>query len=122
MQAIVSSIVYLCIFWKIEIDLRNLFQDLLQPVLKEVPPAFMPPKWLSEVVPRKAPYYPQMGDHVMFFQEGYRLYLEAVRKKQIYKPSTRDSFAKFGLQDPVYAQVGAWSIFLIVCRHLKWSF
>lgn len=83
----------------------SIFQVAAPEKLKEVPAEYMPPKWLSEVVPRKAPYYPQMGDHVMFFQEGYRLYLDAVRKSQAYKPSTRDPFSRLGLEDPIFAQV-----------------
>lgn len=84
--------------------------------IKEVPAEFLPPKWLSEVVPRKAPYYPQMGDHVMFFQEGYKLYLEVVRKKQVYKPSTRDSFSRLNLGDPIFVQVCIGKVFVnLIC-------
>lgn len=36
----------------------------------EIPENFRPPEWLSEVIPRKAPYYPQMGDEVVYFRQG----------------------------------------------------
>lgn len=51
----------------------------------EIPEEYRPPEWLSEVVPRKAPYYPQMGDEVVYFRQGHERYLEAVREKNVYK-------------------------------------
>lgn len=51
----------------------------------EIPEAYRPPEWLSEVIPRKAPYYPQMGDEVVYFRQGHQRYLEAVRSKNVYK-------------------------------------
>ncbi|XP_044740544.1 bromodomain and WD repeat-containing protein 3 isoform X3 [Chrysoperla carnea] len=57
--------------------------------LIEVPEAFRPPEWLSETIPRKAPYYPQMGDEVMYFRQGHQLYLDAVRAKNLYEIGPR---------------------------------
>ncbi|KDR09153.1 hypothetical protein L798_01269, partial [Zootermopsis nevadensis] len=57
--------------------------------LSEVPEAFRPTEWLSEVIPRKAPYYPQMGDEVMYFRQGHQLYLNAVRAKNVYDVGPR---------------------------------
>ncbi|CAD7093518.1 unnamed protein product [Hermetia illucens] len=51
----------------------------------EIPEQFRPPEWLSEVIPRKAPYYPQMGDEVVYFRQGHQRYLDAVRAKKVYK-------------------------------------
>lgn len=51
----------------------------------EIPECYRPPDWLSEVIPRKAPYYPQMGDEVVYFRQGHQRYLEAVRTKNVYK-------------------------------------
>lgn len=51
----------------------------------EIPAAYKPPEWLSEVIPRKAPYYPQMGDEVVYLRQGHQRYLEAVREKNVYK-------------------------------------
>ncbi|KAK7871917.1 hypothetical protein R5R35_009722 [Gryllus longicercus] len=55
----------------------------------EVPEVYRPPEWLSEVLPRKAPYYPQMGDEVMYFRQGHQLYISAVRLKKVYDLGTR---------------------------------
>ncbi|XP_055716898.1 PH-interacting protein isoform X3 [Phlebotomus papatasi] len=53
----------------------------------EIPECFRPPEWLSEVIPRKAPYYPQMGDEVVYLRQGHQRYLDAVRTKKVYKLS-----------------------------------
>ncbi|XP_030376234.1 bromodomain and WD repeat-containing protein 3 isoform X2 [Scaptodrosophila lebanonensis] len=53
----------------------------------EIPELYRPAEWLSEVIPRKAPYYPQMGDEVVYFRQGHQRYLEAVRLKKVYKLS-----------------------------------
>lgn len=37
----------------------------------EIPEEYKPPEWLSEVIPKKAPYYPQMGDEVVYFRQGH---------------------------------------------------
>ena len=57
--------------------------------LTEVPEAFRPTEWLSEVIPRKAPYYPQMGDEVIYFRQGHQFYLSAVRAKNVYEVGPR---------------------------------
>ncbi|XP_017020203.1 bromodomain and WD repeat-containing protein 3 [Drosophila kikkawai] len=53
----------------------------------EIPELYRPAEWLSEVIPRKAPYYPQMGDEVVYFRQGHAKYLDAVRTKKVYKLS-----------------------------------
>ncbi|XP_037956286.1 bromodomain and WD repeat-containing protein 3-like isoform X1 [Teleopsis dalmanni] len=51
----------------------------------EISELYRPSEWLSEVIPRKAPYYPQMGDEVVYFRQGHQRYLEAVNQKKVYK-------------------------------------
>lgn len=51
----------------------------------EIPELFKPPDWLSEVIPRKAPYYPQMGDEIVYFRQGHQLYINAVKQKNVYE-------------------------------------
>ncbi|XP_026845404.1 bromodomain and WD repeat-containing protein 3 isoform X2 [Drosophila persimilis] len=53
----------------------------------EIPELYRPAEWLSEVIPRKTPYYPQMGDEVVYFRQGHQSYLDAVRLKKVYKLS-----------------------------------
>ncbi|CAG5116902.1 unnamed protein product [Candidula unifasciata] len=44
-----------------------------------------PPEWITTVIPRKAPFVPQMGDEVVYFRQGHEQYLLAVLRKQVYK-------------------------------------
>ena len=38
--------------------------------LDRIPENFRPSEWLSEVVPRRSPFYPQMGDEIIYFRQG----------------------------------------------------
>lgn len=44
-----------------------------------------PPEWITTVIPRKAPFVPQMGDEVVYFRQGHEQYLHAVERKKVYK-------------------------------------
>lgn len=66
----------------------------------EIPEFYRPPEWLSEVIPRKAPYYPQMGDEAVYFRQGHQRYVEAVRSKKIYKISNAsEPWSQLDLRD-----------------------
>ncbi|XP_017846752.1 bromodomain and WD repeat-containing protein 3 isoform X2 [Drosophila busckii] len=60
---------------------------VIPPTTGEIPELYRPAEWLSEVIPRKAPYYPQMGDEIVYFRQGHQRYLDAVRLKKVYKLS-----------------------------------
>jgi bromodomain and WD repeat domain containing protein 1/3 len=53
----------------------------------DIPEEYKPPEWLSEVIPKKAPYYPQMGDEVVYFRQGHERYFEHVENKKLYQLS-----------------------------------
>ena len=57
----------------------------------ELPESFRPPEWLTETKPKKTPYFPQIGDEVVYFRSGHQDYLNKVREKKIYsiKPTTK---------------------------------
>ena len=38
--------------------------------LDRIPESFRPSEWLSEVIPRRTPFYPQMGDEIIYFRQG----------------------------------------------------
>ena len=40
--------------------------------------------WLQTDQPHRSPYFPQMGDEVIYFFQGHQLYIEEVSKKQLY--------------------------------------
>ncbi|CAB0011603.1 unnamed protein product, partial [Nesidiocoris tenuis] len=73
----------------------------------EIPDAYKPSEWLSEVIPKKFPYYPQMGDEVMFFAQGYELYLKAVMNKRVYVLSStqRTPWGKLQLKEPELVKI-----------------
>lgn len=51
---------------------------------------YRPCEWLSETRPRKSPYYPQMGDEIVYFMQGHQLYLNMVEIKKLYEINTKE--------------------------------
>ena len=52
--------------------------------LETIPPDYLPSPWLAESVPKKSPYFPQMGDEVMYFKQGHMGYINLVRHRNCY--------------------------------------
>ncbi|KAH3738331.1 hypothetical protein DPMN_044965, partial [Dreissena polymorpha] len=52
--------------------------------IQELVTRFRPSDWLTDVIPRKQPYFPQMGDEVIYFRQGHELYVKAVERRKIY--------------------------------------
>lgn len=50
----------------------------------EVPEEYRPPDWLTETLPRKAPYYPQIGDEIMYFRQGHEIYVKMCKQRKAY--------------------------------------
>ncbi len=50
----------------------------------EVPEEYKPPDWLTETVPHKAPYYPQIGDEIMYFRQGHENYVKMCKHRKAY--------------------------------------
>ncbi|KAH6927271.1 hypothetical protein HPB50_001232 [Hyalomma asiaticum] len=42
------------------------------------------PEWLMDMVPRKTPYFPQIGDEVVYFHQGHQSYVQAVKRCRVY--------------------------------------
>jgi len=53
--------------------------------VRELPPEFRPPEWLTDVVTRTTPYFPQMGDEVIYFVQGHRQYVDTVQTNNVYR-------------------------------------
>ncbi|KAJ8679018.1 hypothetical protein QAD02_014805 [Eretmocerus hayati] len=51
----------------------------------DVPEQYRFPDWLTETVPKKTPYYPQMGDEVIYFRQGHKRYLQIVKQRGLYQ-------------------------------------
>ncbi|XP_041660901.1 PH-interacting protein [Cheilinus undulatus] len=45
---------------------------------------WLPSAWITDTVPRRCPYIPQMGDEVYYFRQGHEAYVEMARQKKIY--------------------------------------
>ncbi|KAK9743640.1 Bromodomain [Popillia japonica] len=58
--------------------------------IKEVPENYKPSDWLAETMPKKVPYFPQMGDEVVYFRQGHQLYVTAVQTKKVYEMNAKD--------------------------------
>ena len=56
----------------------------------DIPEVFIPSPWLSETIPRKTPYFPQIGDVLMYFKTGHEKYIELVEIRKSYKLNMRE--------------------------------
>ncbi|KAL3278873.1 hypothetical protein HHI36_016393 [Cryptolaemus montrouzieri] len=56
----------------------------------DVPEKYKPSEWLAETKPRKSPYFPQMGDELVYLVQGHQLYVNAVIAKELYHINLRD--------------------------------
>lgn len=54
------------------------------PINREVSNEFRPSAWITDVIPRKSPFVPQMGDEVIYFRQGHEAYVEAVCRSNLY--------------------------------------
>jgi bromodomain and WD repeat domain-containing protein 1/3 len=51
---------------------------------------FIPSPWLSDSMPRKTPYFPQIGDVLMYFKTGHQKYIDLVELRKAYKLNMRE--------------------------------
>ena len=56
--------------------------------------------WLSEVVPQRSPYFPQVGDELVYFRQGHELYVKHVIKLKIYSMDKKMMKSLPYVQDP----------------------
>uniref|UniRef100_A0A8C4RPG5 PH-interacting protein n=1 Tax=Erpetoichthys calabaricus TaxID=27687 RepID=A0A8C4RPG5_ERPCA len=45
---------------------------------------WLPSSWITDTVPRRCPFIPQMGDEVYYFRQGHEAYVEMAQKNKIY--------------------------------------
>ena len=51
---------------------------------------FIPSPWLAESIPRKSPYFPQIGDILMYFKQGHERYVDLVKERKAYKINMKE--------------------------------
>jgi hypothetical protein len=57
--------------------------------LEDIDENYRPSEWLSEVMPKKSPYFPQLGDDLVYFRQGHENYIDLVKKSNIYPLSKK---------------------------------
>ncbi|XP_066526500.1 PH-interacting protein isoform X2 [Hoplias malabaricus] len=45
---------------------------------------WLPSPWITDTVPRRCPFTPQMGDEVYYFRQGHEAYVEMAKKNKIF--------------------------------------
>lgn len=65
-------------------DVPAAIHAVLRKGVRELPEEYRPPEWLTDSSPRKTPYFPQIGDELVYFPQGYDHYLSEVRKRKVY--------------------------------------
>ncbi|KAL4232669.1 Bromodomain and WD repeat-containing protein 3 [Mactra antiquata] len=65
--------------------------------IQELLRIWRPPDWLTDVVPRKQPYFPQMGDEVIYFRQGHEFYVKEVVRRKVYPldPNKNQAWHKY---------------------------
>uniref|UniRef100_A0A8C5F4Z3 Bromo domain-containing protein n=1 Tax=Gadus morhua TaxID=8049 RepID=A0A8C5F4Z3_GADMO len=64
------------------------------------PDEWRPPAWITETVPRRSPFVPQMGDELMYFRQGHQAYVRAVRRAKAYSINPqKQPWNKLNLRD-----------------------
>ncbi|KAL2096562.1 hypothetical protein ACEWY4_008710 [Coilia grayii] len=75
-------------------------------VLREVSNEFRPSVWITDVIPRKSPFVPQMGDEVIYFRQGHEAYVEAVSRNNVYPINMdRQPWRKMELRDQEFVKI-----------------
>ncbi|XP_072525328.1 bromodomain and WD repeat-containing protein 3 [Salminus brasiliensis] len=75
-------------------------------VNREVSSEFRPSAWITDVVPRKSPFVPQMGDEVIYFRQGHEAYVDAVCRSNLYPINLdKQPWRKMQLRDQEFVQI-----------------
>uniref|UniRef100_A0A674DLG7 Bromodomain and WD repeat domain containing 1 n=1 Tax=Salmo trutta TaxID=8032 RepID=A0A674DLG7_SALTR len=73
---------------------------------REVSNEFRPSTWITDVVPRKSPFVPQMGDEVIYFRQGHEAYVEAVNRNNLYPINMeKQPWRKMELRDQEFVKI-----------------
>ncbi|GLD57098.1 bromodomain and WD repeat-containing protein 3-like isoform X1, partial [Lates japonicus] len=73
---------------------------------REVSNEFRPSPWITDVIPRKSPFVPQMGDEVIYFRQGHEAYVEAVSRNELYPINLdKQPWKKMELRDQEFVKI-----------------
>uniref|UniRef100_A0A8C7X8K9 Bromodomain and WD repeat domain containing 1 n=1 Tax=Oryzias sinensis TaxID=183150 RepID=A0A8C7X8K9_9TELE len=69
-------------------------------------PLRLPSPWITDVIPRKSPFVPQMGDEVIYFRQGHEAYIEAVSRSNLYLINLeKQPWKKMELRDQEFVKI-----------------
>uniref|UniRef100_A0A8C2B1Z6 PH-interacting protein n=1 Tax=Cyprinus carpio TaxID=7962 RepID=A0A8C2B1Z6_CYPCA len=51
---------------------------------RKVSEEWLPSAWITDTMPRRCPFTPQMGDEVYYFRQGHEAYVEMAKKNKIF--------------------------------------
>uniref|UniRef100_A0A8C1Q038 Bromodomain and WD repeat domain containing 1 n=1 Tax=Cyprinus carpio TaxID=7962 RepID=A0A8C1Q038_CYPCA len=73
---------------------------------KEISNEFRPSAWITDVIPRKSPFVPQMGDEVIYFRQGHEAYVDAVCRTNLYPINPdRQPWKRMELRDQEFVKI-----------------
>ncbi|XP_034170541.2 bromodomain and WD repeat-containing protein 3 isoform X3 [Pangasianodon hypophthalmus] len=73
---------------------------------REVSNEFRPSTWITDVIPRKSPFVPQMGDEVIYFRQGHEAYVDAVCRSNLYPINLdKQPWRKMDLRDQEFVKI-----------------
>ncbi|KAL1260016.1 hypothetical protein QQF64_007843 [Cirrhinus molitorella] len=76
------------------------------PINREISNEFRPSAWITDVIPRKSPFVPQMGDEVIYFRQGHEAYVDAVCRTNLYHINLdRQPWKKMELRDQEFVKI-----------------
>ena len=74
---------------------RNAAEKCRERMLKpgdQITGEFIPSPWLAESIPRKSPFFPQIGDVLMYFKQGHERYVDLVKERKAYKINMKEQY------------------------------
>uniref|UniRef100_A0A673LM17 Bromodomain and WD repeat-containing protein 3-like n=1 Tax=Sinocyclocheilus rhinocerous TaxID=307959 RepID=A0A673LM17_9TELE len=76
------------------------------PINREISNEFRPSAWITDVIPRKSPFVPQMGDEVIYFRQGHEAYVDAACRTNLYPINPdRQPWKKMELRDQEFVKI-----------------
>ncbi|XP_060761728.1 bromodomain and WD repeat-containing protein 3 isoform X2 [Neoarius graeffei] len=73
---------------------------------REVSNEFRPSAWITDVIPRKSPFVPQVGDEVIYFRQGHEAYVDAVCRSNLYPINLdKQPWRKMDLRDQEFVKI-----------------
>ncbi|OTF79150.1 bromodomain and WD repeat-containing protein 3-like protein, partial [Euroglyphus maynei] len=68
---------------------------------------FRPPEWFTNSKPKRTPYFPQIGDRVVYFRQGHQKYIDAVRETKCYNinQATKPFRLRGSDSDEIFAKI-----------------